>query len=230
MIRFVKMDRSSDLWVVNSNNTYCEPSTVTNKGRALEDFAKLFINEKNDEDFNLNNNMQDKSSSSLLNCSQYGTFNPNSSDSFVSNYTSFSITYADKTFAKGTWSQDTVTIGDLNIENMNLAVCGDTDNSMGVLGIGFASLEVTASSSYTKNLYTYENLPLKLVSDGIINKAAYSVYLNNNDSSAEILFGAIDRSTYFSTIPFSKFSINDNPVNFQSKFSVITMELGLIFK
>ena len=176
---------SSDFWLVSSDNEYCEAGTVKSKGR------KIF----ND---NITDNYQNKASSSSssapqIDCSEYGTFNSKKSSSFHSNGTSFSITYADNTFAKGTWGQDTIDFGNIEVENMNIAVCDQTDNAQGVLGIGLGGLEVTSQGSSSP--YIYENLPLKLVSDGLINKAAYSVYLDDS-SNSEIIFGAVDSSKY----------------------------------
>lgn len=194
---------SSDFWVVASNNTYCESGTtgsLSKKGRSL---GSIVNSEYLDDDYqsNIADNVRkafssSSSSSQMIDCSEYGTFDPSSSDSFTSNYTSFSITYADNTFADGTWCQDTLTFNNIEVKDMNFAYCDNTDNAQGVLGIGLAGLEVTYSNAGTSgSSYTYENLPLKLVADGIITKPAYSVYLNGDDDS-EILFGAIDSSKY----------------------------------
>lgn len=140
------------------------------------------------------------SSGSTIDCSIYGTFDPDSSDTFESNGTSFYITYADSTYARGTWGHDDVVIGDYNVTSLSFAVCDDTDNDLGVLGIGLSGLETTytGSSDSSTTRYQYENLPLKLKSDGFINMVAYSIYLNSDssDEDASVLFGAIDHNKY----------------------------------
>ncbi|GME98894.1 unnamed protein product [Ambrosiozyma monospora] len=63
---------------------------------------------------------------------------------------------------------------------------------MAVLGIGYPSQESTDS----KNLH-YENLPMKMKSDGLIKKITYSIYLNDsNTGSASLLFGGVDHERY----------------------------------
>lgn len=183
---------SSDFWIVGTNNTLCESGTTgslkSSKGRSLTSILAY-----GDDDYNVaSTDIQGKNSVQQINCSQYGTFDESTSKTFKSNYTTFSITYDDNTFAKGTWGQDTVSFGDLSISNTNIAICDYTDNAQGVLGIGLAGLETT---KVIGGGYTYQNLPLKLVDDGIIKKAAYSVFLDDS-SNSEILFGAIDSSKF----------------------------------
>lgn len=208
---------SSDLWVVASNNTYCQSGTGGSlaKARALDDIfnwnaiadttsGEVFedsVDAQNKASSSSSTSSSSSSSSSSVNCSIYGTFEGSDSETFVSNKTSFSISYADGSFAKGTWGHDDVIFNGVNVTNLSFAVCDNADNAMGVLGIGLAGLETTysgsSSSSLGSNSYQYENLPLKLKSLGIINQAAYSIYLNDTDSSsANILFGAVDHNRY----------------------------------
>lgn len=182
---------SSDFWVISSENTYCAAGTTGSlkRGRRISSIFEETIDVNN-----ATSGAISKSTSDTIDCSEYGTFDPSSSTTFHSNGTSFGIAYDDNTFAKGTWGQDTLKLGSIEIKNMNIAVCDNTDNNQGVLGIGLPGLEVTSSNSGS-NQYEYENLPMKLVSDGIISKAAYSVYLDAS-SGSEILFGAVDSSKY----------------------------------
>ncbi|KAF6015673.1 hypothetical protein HII12_000835 [Brettanomyces bruxellensis] len=141
---------------------------------------------------------------STLDCNAEGTFDSSESSSFKSNGTSFSIEYADSTFAKGTWGHDTVVINDQAVKSLSFAVCDDTDNKLGVLGIGLMGLETTyggSSSGSASSMYMYENLPAKLKSDGITKSISYSIYLNDTSSSkASVLFGAVDHSKYQGTL------------------------------
>ncbi|GMM32347.1 aspartyl protease [Martiniozyma asiatica (nom. inval.)] len=195
---------SSDLWVVANNNTYCESGTTGSlrKGRALSDIFDKSEGDKNADVDVVNNNssslFQSKASSSnMIDCSVYGTFDESQSDTFSSNGTSFSITYADGTFANGIWGYDHVTIGGTQLNGLSFAVCDDTDNNMGVLGIGLAGLETTFSGSTSSNSYKYENLPMRLKSLGITDSVSYSVHLNDTTSDdATILFGAVDHKRY----------------------------------
>lgn len=198
---------SSDLWVVASNNTYCKSGTtgpLSSKGRSFDDIYD-WNNALSDNTSSLDNgNFQMKaisdSSAETIDCSVYGTFDPNDSDTFRSNGTSFAITYADNTFAKGTWSHDDVLIGGVNVESLSFAVCDTADNALGILGIGLQQLETTYSgtqSTSLSNRYVYENLPVRLKTLGFIELVSYSVYLNDTTAdSAVLLFGAVDHSKY----------------------------------
>jgi len=141
---------------------------------------------------------------STLGCNSEGTFDTTESSSFKSNGTSFSIEYADSTFAKGTWGYDTVVINNQAVKDLSFAVCDDTDNKLGVLGIGLMGLETTyggSNSDSVSNMYMYENLPAKLKSDGITKSISYSIYLNDTSSSkASVLFGAVDHNKYQGTL------------------------------
>lgn len=235
---------SSDLWVVNSNNTYCA-SNAKKLSKKHIDFSKIKnFNEDKEKDLSsptstptttaianhkkeqvkvltssvpnangkdwdfifttvtyggIGNNPTSSVNQALatIDCQLYGTFDPSDSDSFKSNGTSFSITYADNTFADGTWGHDDVLIDGINVESLSFAVADQTDSDMGVLGIGLPGLETTYSGSSSSSPYMYENLPIRLTSQGLINLPSYSIFLNSTDSSyASILFGAIDHSKY----------------------------------
>mmetsp|Transcript_486 Transcript_486/g.552 ORF Transcript_486/g.552 Transcript_486/m.552 type:complete len:571 (+) Transcript_486:59-1771(+) len=131
-------------------------------------------------------------------CTSYGSFKTEGSDTFNRNSSAsaFSISYADGTDAYGIWGTDDVRFGNVTVKDLSFAVANETSSNVGVLGIGLSGLETTYSSSYGGN-YQYENLPLKLKSQGTIEKAAYSVYLGKKDAkSGSILFGAVDSAKY----------------------------------
>ncbi|CAK9437921.1 uncharacterized protein LODBEIA_P22990 [Lodderomyces beijingensis] len=134
-------------------------------------------------------------------CTSYGSFNTENSDSFVQNRTSsFLIQYADGTHALGIWGHDTVKLGNVSVPNLSFAVANETSSDIGVLGIGLPGLQTT-----TQYGYMYENLPLKLKSDGIIDKVVFSLYLARaSDSAGSVLFGAVDHAKYegsLTTVP-----------------------------
>lgn len=135
---------------------------------------------------------------SAASCTAFGSFDTGSSDLFKVNSSapSFSITYADGTSATGFWGHDSASFGLANVTDLSFAVVNETSSTIGVLGIGLKGLEVTYSG-LTSNPYTYENLPMRLVSEGIINKNVYSLYLNKALAlSGLLLFGAVDHAKY----------------------------------
>ncbi|CCG22092.1 hypothetical protein CORT_0B03840 [Candida orthopsilosis Co 90-125] len=151
-------------------------------------------------------------------CTSYGTFNTENSDSFVQNDTdTFVIGYADGTFASGIWGRDTVRIGNLSVEDLSFAVANESSSDIGVLGIGLPGLEVTNEDGG----YMYENLPLKMKTDGVIKKALYSLYLDKADAKAgSILFGAVDHAKYEGTLETLKLRNTYEEYDYPVKFEV----------
>ncbi|CCF56967.1 hypothetical protein KAFR_0B06700 [Kazachstania africana CBS 2517] len=135
----------------------------------------------------------------------YGVFSPKDSTSLKFNGTEFSTQYADGTTAYGEWCYDTVALGDTTVSNVTFAVVNDTDSNFGVLGLGLTGLEATYTNALSSP-YQYDNFPVKLVRQGLIQANAYSLYLNKADaSSGNVLFGAVDHAKYtgtLHTIPF----------------------------
>ncbi|KAH3671008.1 hypothetical protein OGAPHI_000719 [Ogataea philodendri] len=242
---------SSDLWVMNSNNSYCSSNSnkkrglaLEKRGRSLQDLRNLNVSpgkavqradttETRTEFFGGNEATSSVAAEATLDCSKYGTFDPDSSNSFHKNGTDFAITYADKTFANGVWGYDDISFGGVTVEDFSFAVADDTDSEMGVFGIGFRELETTYSSNTSETPYIYQNLPFKLVDQGLTNKAAYSVYLNSSDASTgTVLFGAVDHSKYTGTlglVPIINTAASagyKNPIQLEITLSAITASDG----
>jgi hypothetical protein len=116
----------------------------------------------------------------------------------------FNITYGDGTSDAGDYFTDVVTLGKATIEagGMVMGLATHTANGPqltndghGLLGVGYEVGEsiVQATDGKTKTPTIYDNL-VKL---GVINRAAYSLYLNDDKSGkGEVLFGAIDTTKY----------------------------------
>ncbi|KAH3680489.1 hypothetical protein WICMUC_000277 [Wickerhamomyces mucosus] len=202
---------SSDLWVTSSSNPYCSSSSSSSKKfRNLNDTEFLNgLNSNKEEDgnllesYSLNNKASTKTSSvsssvATINCNKYGTFDSSKSSTFSSNNTDFYILYGDSTFALGQWGTDTLVIDGLEVKDLSFAVANSTNSSVGVLGIGLEGLETTNAGALAgSNPYTYANLPVKLVQDGLIERTVYSLYLNDSSSSSgSVLFGGVDHSKY----------------------------------
>ncbi|KAK7708398.1 hypothetical protein SLS57_008979 [Botryosphaeria dothidea] len=106
----------------------------------------------------------------------------------------FQIQYVDGTEISGDYVRDVLAIGDTQIRNMTMAVATDADNTPeGIMGVGFIQGETLASQ---ENI-TYPNVPVQLVNQGFINSVAYSLWLNDLDSSTgKVLFGGVDSDKY----------------------------------
>jgi hypothetical protein len=125
-------------------------------------------------------------------CTSYGSFNTGDSDTFKKNGSTFEIQYQDTSFGAGIWGYDDVVIADATVEDLSFAVVTAASSGMGVLGLGLKYLEsVDLDDPY------YANLPIKMKQEGIIEKIAYSLYLNSPDAdSGSVLFGAVDHAKY----------------------------------
>lgn len=67
----------------------------------------------------------------------------------------------------------------------------------------------------------YENLPLKMKTDGVIKKAVYSLYLDKADAKAgSILFGAVDHAKYEGTLETLKLRNTYEEYDYPVKFEV----------
>ncbi|KAI5970424.1 hypothetical protein CANMA_000587 [Candida margitis] len=121
-------------------------------------------------------------------CKKYGTFNPQSSTSFRSLGSTFSIGYGDKSTSEGPWAKDTVSFGGISITNQQFADVTTTSTAQGILGVG----RVQGESGQQ-----YDNVPVSLKKQGKIKTNAYSLYLNSpGATTGTILFGGVDNAKY----------------------------------
>ncbi|XDT19167.1 Peptidase family A1 domain profile [Nakaseomyces glabratus] len=217
---------SSDLFVIEESNPYCK----NNKNKA----PKKKDLESPGDDYPRTPNQVPKSDRTL-DCKKYGFYNRNESSTFNSNGTDLFITYGDNGFVRGTWGTDSVSVGNLNLSNLSIGVSPMTNTSTGILGVGLPGEESTFN--YSSNVtgpsnYQYSNFPIRLKEEGLIEKIAYSIYLNETGSKyGSILFGAVDHSKYqgpLYTFPLvnSKYKEGSDPFQFE-----ITMNgVGLVGK
>lgn len=96
--------------------------------------------------------------------------NPDDSDTFETvDRGGFDITYLDGRNIQGDYFNDTVTLGDISIENQQLGLALESVRPTGIMGLGFSS-NVAADNEYPT---VVDNL----VSQGFIETAAFSLYL-----------------------------------------------------
>lgn len=114
----------------------------------------------------------------------------------------FFISYLDNTAAEGDYisesfafqgSSSTVTGLQMGLVTATNETSNQVGGITGLMGIGYDTLESTNTP--------YPNLPDQLVSQGIINAKAYSLYLDDVASStSSILFGGIDTEKFVGSI------------------------------
>ncbi|CAK7903434.1 candidapepsin-10 [[Candida] anglica] len=133
--------------------------------------------------------------SSDSDCESLGSFNWAQSSSFHDNVTAHNFSYYfDPDSIQGIWGYDNVVVGGVEVKDLTFGVAQESIYSGGVCGIGKKEKE---SNLLYVNETAYENLPLKMKSQGLINKAAYSIFLNSSDAiEGQLLFGGVDHAKY----------------------------------
>lgn len=249
---------SLDFWVM-ANDVVCETSSLYNKRRRKLDFDRVLDHRNGKRDTSGESVMSDYAlllseiyASELASvtyltadsgatatanndgtntCTQDGSFNTDSSDSFKLNLSApaFGIEYEDGSAATGIWGTDHVSILGANVSDVSFAVVNDTSSTFGVLGIGLEGLEATYTLS-NSIYYKYENFPVRLKNSGVINKVAYSLFLNDDDAlSGLVLFGAVDHAKYsgqLTTMPILNIypEYYENPIRFDVALDSISFE------
>lgn len=126
-----------------------------------------------------------------------GSFDSSSSSTFVVvGEDEFSIEYVDGSHSTGDYFTDVFAIGSSSVTNMTMGLGSDTDIPYGLVGVGYKTDEAIVSDEESLSA-AYDNLPIVMVSEGLINTNAYSLWLNDLDSSTgSLLFGGIDTAKY----------------------------------
>lgn len=153
-------------------------------------------------------------------------FNSDDSSTFEVVNRNFKIGYFDGSSASGVYFNDTVTIGDdATIENQQLGLATTTTHQTGLMGLGM-SVAVAATKKYPTIL---DNL----VSNGVIDTPAFSVYLNGlSKDKGSILFGGIDTKKYvgnLTMLPLKPDTLNnfENITSYSVDLKGVTVDGGI---
>lgn len=181
--------------------SYDIPTYSYTETESADDFlSSLYASKTSSSSSTESSAVQQEISEVDANCDDFGVFTPAKSSSFKKNSSasSFYIEYGDNTFASGIWGSDKLTINGVSVDGMLFGVA-NVSNSSNVLGISFPQLESSNQvlSDTSDSTFTYSNLPQLLKDQGLINKVAYSLYLNSLEAtSGDLLFGAVDTTKY----------------------------------
>ena len=138
-------------------------------------------------------------------CSVSGLYDANSSSTYKYVDSGFQIQYADNSGAQGDYFTDILRIGGASVTSLQMGVGYNSTSSEGVMGIGYPSLEVQSASNGEQ---PYANAPQAMVNEGLIQSNAYSLWLDDLQSSTgSILFGGVDTDKYhgsLSTLPIQQ--------------------------
>ncbi|KAF4454808.1 hypothetical protein F53441_2750 [Fusarium austroafricanum] len=122
------------------------------------------------------------------------TFNPDKSRTFkMVDRDGFDIAYLDTRKISGDYFDDTVTIDGKSIKQQRLGMATKSVRPTGIMGLGFSSNVASVVSNGT-----YPTIVDNMVSQGLIDRAAFSLWLNDLDSEqGTILFGGIDTKKFY---------------------------------
>jgi hypothetical protein len=113
----------------------------------------------------------------------------------------FDITYVDNTGAKGDYINDTFSIGGATIKALEMGLAYTTTSSTGVMGIGYSLNEASDNPLTQEVPFVYPSIIETMVSQGLINTKAYSLYLDDLEaSSGSIIFGGVDTQKFEGTL------------------------------
>jgi hypothetical protein len=118
------------------------------------------------------------------------------STTFVPLQEDFEISYVDQSGVQGSYFQDSLTVGNLQLQNFTMATASTFkgQSNIGVMGIGIDQDEASAPT-------LYPNFIDALVSQGSINTRAYSLYLDDLDAaSGTLLLGGYDTAKYLNEL------------------------------
>lgn len=128
----------------------------------------------------------------------------------------FSITYEDRSYAKGDYISDNFGVGNANMY-LQMGLVNNTSISLsrgGIMGIGYDHNEATSN--------LYPNFMDQMVIGKLTNTKLYSLWLNDvNNGTGSILFGGIDTEKYIGTL-YSQPILKDGTGNYSSFIVTLT--------
>lgn len=155
-------------------------------------------------------------------CSDSGTYDANSSSTYDFTSDDFNVTYADGTGAAGDYATDKLNIGGKSLSGQQFGIAYDSVSDSGILGLGYAANEAQVNRN---GKASYSNVPQTMVNANLIQSNAYSLWLDDLQSSTgSILFGGIDADKFtgsLQSLPIQRVS------NEYAEFLISISSIGL---
>jgi hypothetical protein len=108
----------------------------------------------------------------------------------------FDIQYEDQSGAEGDYISDTFEIGGVTIKALEMGLAYKATIGTGLVGIGY-SINEASNSAEDISPFTYPSILDTMVSQGLISRKAYSLYLDDLESATgSIIFGGLDADKY----------------------------------
>lgn len=134
-------------------------------------------------------------------CSDYDVYQANASSTYIYLSSDFNATYIDGSGASGDYASDTILIGEHELTGMQFGIGYASSEPQGVLGIGY---DVWLSDHDVFGIGYGGRAPSLLqllVDQGVIQSNAYSLWLDDRESSTgSILFGGVDTAKFHGTL------------------------------
>jgi hypothetical protein len=151
----------------------------------------------------------------------------------------FNIQYQDQSGATGDYITDTFTVGGATIKALEMGLAYNSSSSIGVMGIGYQAGEASVAGSSgvgssgngpSPAPFEYPSIIDTMVSQGLINSMAYSLYLDDLEASTgSIIFGGLDSDKYHGSllqIPIIPDTL-DNGTKVYDEFAVALTGFGI---
>ncbi|KAK1513547.1 eukaryotic aspartyl protease [Colletotrichum costaricense] len=141
------------------------------------------------------------------------TYNSTASSTYkVVGQNGFDITYLDGKNIKGDYISDVVSINGKTVKDQQLGLAIQTVKGTGLIGLGFSQTVATKRK--------YPTILDNMVTQGVIGRKAFSIWLNDLSSSeGTLLFGGIDTEKYIgslTTLPL----VNDHHSGNMTSYSI----------
>lgn len=145
------------------------------------------------------------------------TVDTSSSSTFKNLTEAFDIEYVDGSGVEGYYFTDNVELAGATIDTVQMGLADTSDIDYGIMGVGFEADESAST--------LYPNIIDKFYTSGQIGARAYSLYLDDLDSSSgTILFGGVDSDKYTGdliAVPIIKDTSVDNYTSFSVTLSSV---------
>ncbi|KAI0999760.1 hypothetical protein K3495_g8438 [Podosphaera aphanis] len=150
-----------------------------------------------------------------------GSFSAHRSNTFaLVSANEFNISYVDGSGAMGDYFQDSFALGGFTLSNFEMGLARHTTIGTGIMGIGYNNSEANVNLRSGGNGTIYPNLPIALLNQNKIKSVAYSLWLNDlQSSSGSILFGGIDTAKYSGDL----ISVNVYPTSYRLGITSFTV-------
>ncbi|KAL9601847.1 MAG: hypothetical protein Q9219_002198 [cf. Caloplaca sp. 3 TL-2023] len=129
-------------------------------------------------------------------CLTTGKYDANASSTYTYIDSDFFIAYVDGSLASGDHASDHVHFGGQELSGLHFGI-GYESTTFGVLGVGYVSNEAGVEPGEQSS----SNLPQLMVDQGLIQSNAYSIWLDDWESSTgTILFGGVDTDKFHGSL------------------------------